>query len=281
MSYRLGNVVSVVLSPLKIFSIAQELSLLPAWPALPNPSRISHHSVYRTLLPELPTSLTLQTCIGFTTSALGSPLVLLFASHCTYSALNDFFLDYTRLLFPRPQNPDNMSELVASKTLNATVLASPPSEYTLKDRCFQDLVILKKRFTCLGSYWKWLSHVAFSGTAQLLESKAVHPAEASPVQPVPATQDEQRLGTVDEIVGHLDVVGSSNIDEDAAFGTDNVTEVADQVSRDSEHEIADTIEIGLTLNQSNQVEATLHQSPIYSLGDSVVDERKSGAGEAH
>ena len=113
------------LIPLHFYGNLQQLALIPAWPIVPNPFRISYLAA---LLPQLPHYNGLWNLPAYGLAILTSPLSMFLWSEYYNNLFDDSLTRYTRAAIPRPDNPDNVSVKIHTED-GITTSTSPVDEY--------------------------------------------------------------------------------------------------------------------------------------------------------
>lgn len=118
---RLDAASLVAISPLQLFSMLQQLDLLPAWPLVPSPLKLSVASLSPLLFPPIPQAWTLHSSLSYGIGICLSPLPVFLGFRYVANHLDTHLLRYTRLLLLRPDCPDDCSLKAYTEQPNTVV----------------------------------------------------------------------------------------------------------------------------------------------------------------
>ncbi|MCJ1323820.1 hypothetical protein MMC10_000481 [Thelotrema lepadinum] len=149
-----------LLSPLQLFATLQRLDLLPAWPLLPNPFRVSCLSP---LLTPLPSQWNRRTSGVFAASFVTSPFITFLCMFYFTDKVKGRLCSYARASIPRPDNPDQDSFKLGiddGSTGAAPVLDYPKFQGSFHQEIQKDVQYVLDGLTSIRyrmrSHFRWL-----------------------------------------------------------------------------------------------------------------------------
>ena len=185
-----------MLIPLQFFASLQRLDLVPAWPLLPNPFRISY---FRPMVPPLPTQWNRRTLASYTLSLALSPLATYSYMTIFHIAVNSKLCVYARAGLPRPDNPDSASLKLGDDeaSMSAPVLEYPRFQGSIREEFIKDVEKITNSVAYVGKTIRAVFGLVFGLKANQSTSRPSENHTEPRVHPVRFASDPT-LATVAE-----------------------------------------------------------------------------------